>query len=94
MREVGDWHGECLVLNEFGRTLYVAGDAPAAARLHRRALAMADRHNHRYRQADARYGLAVCLAASDPAAAHEHGQQALAQYRELGLPQQDGETDR
>jgi tetratricopeptide (TPR) repeat protein len=93
MRDVGDWHGECLVLNQFARSLHLAGDVSAAVRLYRQALTLAEHHNHRYRQADAHNGLAACLATRDQAAARGHWEQALTRYRELDLPQQFGVED-
>ena len=89
MREVGDRHGECTVLNDLAHTHRVSGDREQAFNLHRQALTLADRHDYIYRQAGAYTGLGHCLIDRDPAAARQHWQQALTIYRQIDVPQQN-----
>jgi tetratricopeptide (TPR) repeat protein len=88
IRDGGDRHTECEVLNELAKTLLRAGRITDALATHRRALELAERHDYLIRRADAHTGLGHCLAQSQPAEARRYWEQALTLYRRLDLPQQ------
>jgi DNA-binding SARP family transcriptional activator/tetratricopeptide (TPR) repeat protein len=86
--EVGDRPDECMVRNEYGRTLLAGGDAARALKQHRAALALASKLTMAYEHARALDGIAACLRTTDPAAARQHWQQAHARYVEMDVPEQ------
>jgi hypothetical protein len=88
MRDVGDRHPECVVLNDLGRTLRLSGEIDQATERHRQALALAERGNYLFRRADAHAELGYCLLERGPAEARQHWQAALVLYRQLDLPHQ------
>jgi tetratricopeptide (TPR) repeat protein len=89
-REINNRGGETQVLNSLGEALLAAGQPDHARIQHDMALTLADQAGDRYEQARAHDGLAhTHHATGDIEQAHQHWQQALAIYFELGTPEAD-----
>jgi len=88
--EIVDETNERRLLSEFrvdfGRTLYAAGDRPAAAAEFRAAVAAAAGQNA-YEEARALIGLADCLATDDPVQASRQRARAAAMFAGMGVPE-------
>jgi DNA-binding transcriptional ArsR family regulator len=68
-------------------TLLAAGDRVAAEDLFREAADQASALHCRYDEARAHDGIARCLVGTDPAAAKEHWEKALAVFSSMGVPE-------
>jgi len=86
-REIGDPGGEAEALNGTGEILLAIGEPDQALGCHRTALDLASRTGDRYQQARAHDGLASTCGAASEHDAHEHRQQALRIYTDLGVPE-------
>lgn len=87
MRERGYRQGECVVYNDFARTLWESRDVVGALELYRRALEGATKLHHKYNESRALDGIAACLRDTDPESARRHWVRALQLYRELDVPE-------
>ena len=88
-REIGDPGGEAEALNGTGEILLAAGQPDQAAACHRTALDLASQTGDRYQQARAHYGLANSGGAASQPDQHQHREQALSIYTDLGVPEAD-----
>jgi DNA-binding SARP family transcriptional activator/tetratricopeptide (TPR) repeat protein len=84
---IGDRRFEAQFINEMAVTIHATGDSAAALELHQKAVRVAREVQDPYGQANAHLGLGDCLAASDPAAAGRHWQQALDMFERMGSPE-------
>ncbi len=85
-RELSEPGVELRIANDLAAMWRALGNMTRAAELSRYVLDQAGRTHQRYALAKAHDGLAAALCESDPAAAREHWQQALALYTEMGVP--------
>jgi tetratricopeptide (TPR) repeat protein len=81
--DIGMQSSLCIILNDLGHTLRVAGKNTEAAMLHKRSLDRAEAMGERPELARAHEGLGD----ADPAAAREHWLAALELYEGMGMPE-------
>jgi DNA-binding SARP family transcriptional activator/tetratricopeptide (TPR) repeat protein len=82
----GDRRFEAIFLNDYGATALAAGDPSAAAKLHARALEIAE-DRHPYEQARALDGLGSSLVDTDAEGARRHWRRALVIFNRMGVPE-------
>ncbi|MGQ0774958.1 MAG: ATP-binding protein [Pseudonocardiales bacterium] len=88
--QIGDRGAEAEALNGLGETLRSIGELCEACIRHTAALTLATQIGDRYEQARAHDGLANAHhTADDPDQARQHWCEALARYRDLGVPEAD-----
>ncbi|HEV2374700.1 MAG TPA: BTAD domain-containing putative transcriptional regulator [Streptosporangiaceae bacterium] len=86
-RDAGDREGEIEALSSAAATFLDTGDPAQARACYAAALHAARQSGDRYFQGRVHEGLVnACLAAGEPCLAHEHWQQALVIYTDLGVP--------
>jgi DNA-binding SARP family transcriptional activator len=83
INRAGQLQLESTVLNDFARTLFVAGDKTSAVDVHVRALHIAQHQHMRYEQGRAHAGIAECVAAGEPQRAREHWKEALKIFEQM-----------
>jgi tetratricopeptide (TPR) repeat protein len=88
-RDVGDPALQCAALTHLGQTRHAAGQLPEALDMYRQALVLAADIGLLREQARAHDGLGAVNRASDPRAAREHWERAIAIYDQLNLAEAD-----